>query len=137
MVDTAHETAALRTALTAVQERSEGRALLVIGAGGEVDRAKCAPTGEIAAALADLVVLTDDTPRREPPARIRAEVREGCPDSFEVPRRADAIRAAWVMAHSGDVVLVAGEGDETEQLVGTRRVPHDDRAVLRGLLARG
>lgn len=136
MVDTAHNPAALRTALTAVRDRTEGRVLLVVGAGGERDRAKRAPMGEIAAELADLVVLTDDNPRREPPARIRAEVREGCPDSIEVPRRADAIRAAWEMARSGDVVLVAGKGDETEQLVGTQRVPHDDRAVLRALLAR-
>jgi UDP-N-acetylmuramoyl-L-alanyl-D-glutamate--2,6-diaminopimelate ligase len=83
------------------------------------------------------VVLTDDNPRREPPARIRAEVREGCPDCLEIPRRADAIRAAWEMARPGDVVLVAGKGDETVQLVGRERIPHDDRSVLRELLDRG
>jgi UDP-N-acetylmuramoyl-L-alanyl-D-glutamate--2,6-diaminopimelate ligase len=108
-----------------------------IGAGGERDRAKRAPMGAIAAELADLVVLTDDNPRREPPARIRAEVREGCPDCLEIPRRADAIRAAWEMARPGDVVLVAGKGDETVQLVGRERIPHDDRSVLRELLDRG
>ena len=137
MVDTAHNPAALRTALTAVRERVEGRVLLVVGAGGERDRAKRAPMGRISAELADLVVLTDDNPRREPPGRIRAEVREGCPECIEVPRRAEAIRAAWEMAREGDVVLVAGKGDETVQLVGGRRLPHDDRAVLRDLLARG
>ena len=137
MVDTAHNPAALRTALTAVRERTEGRVLLVVGAGGERDRAKRAPMGRISAELADLVVLTDDNPRREPPGRIRAEVREGCPDCIEVPRRAEAIRAAWEMSREGDVVLVAGKGDETVQLVGGRRLPHDDRAVLRDLLARG
>ena len=136
MVDTAHNPAALRTALTAVRARTAGRVLLVVGAGGERDRAKRAPMGEIAAELADLVILTDDNPRREPPDRIRAEVREGCPGCVEIPRRADAIRAAWEMAREGDVVLVAGKGDETVQLVGTRSVPHDDRVVLRELLAR-
>src|SRR5699024_1059096 len=124
MVDTAHNPAALRTALTAVRARTAGRVLLVVGAGGERDRAKRAPMGEIAAELADLVILTDDNPRREPPDRIRAEVREGCPGCVEIPRRADAIRAAWEMAREGDVVLVAGKGDETVQLVGTRSVPH-------------
>lgn len=137
MVDTAHNPAALRSALTAVRARTESRLLLVVGAGGERDRAKRAPMGQIAAELADLVILTDDNPRREPAARIRAEVREGCPNCLEIPRRADAIRAAWEMARGGDVVLVAGKGDETVQLVGTRRVPHDDRVVLRELLARG
>lgn len=137
MADTAHNPGALRTALTAVRARAVGRVLLVVGAGGERDRAKRAPMGEIAAQLADLVVLTDDNPRREPAARIRAEVRRGCPDAIEVPRRADAIRAAWEMARPGDVVLVAGKGDETVQLVGREQVPHDDREVLQGLLARG
>lgn len=137
VVDTAHNPGALRTALTAVRERAEGRLLLVVGAGGERDRPKRAQMGEIAAELADLVVLTDDNPRRELPARIRAEVRAGCPDCIEIPRRADAIRAALAMARPGDTVLVAGKGDETEQVVGTRRIPHDDRAVLRAAMGLG
>ncbi|MGY5763602.1 Mur ligase family protein [Brachybacterium sp. DNPG3] len=136
MVDTAHNPGALRTALTAVRARTSGRVLLVVGAGGERDRSKRAPMGRIAADLADLVVLTDDNPRREPPGRIRAEVRAGCPDGIEIPRRSDAIRAAWEMARAGDTVLVAGKGDESAQLVGTRKLPHDDRAVLRELLDR-
>ncbi len=136
MVDTAHNPAALRAALTAVRARTSGRVLLVVGAGGERDRAKRAPMGEVAAELADLVILTDDNPRREPPARIRADIRAGCPGCIEIPRRAEAIRAAWEMAREGDVVLVAGKGDETVQLVAGRRLPHDDRAVLRELLAR-
>src|SRR5699024_9941467 len=121
---------------TSVISRTAGRMMLVVCAGGERDRSKRAPMGEIAAELADLVILTDDNPRREPPDRIRAEVREGCPGCVESPRRADAIRAAWAMAREGDVVLGAGKGDETVQLVGTRSVPHDDRVVLRELLAR-
>nr|BFF12274.1 hypothetical protein GCM10025699_35770 [Microbacterium flavescens] len=87
--------------------------------------------GQIAQSLADLVVLTDDNPRREPPDRIRREVRAGAPDSIEIPLRKDAIRAALQMARPGDTVLVAGKGDEHYQLVGTRRLPHDDRDVIR------
>lgn len=90
--------------------------------------------GTIAAELADLIVLTDDNPRREPPERIRREVRAGCPDCLEIPHRADAIVAAILMARPGDTVLVAGKGDETVQLVGTARLPHDDRALLRAAL---
>src|SRR5699024_395338 len=126
MVDTAHNPAALRTALTAVRARTAGRVLLVVGAGGERDRAKRAPMGEIAAERADLVTPAAANPRLERPGRIRAEVREGCPDCVEIPRRDDAIRAAWEMAREGDVVLVAGKGDETVQLVGRQSVPHDD-----------
>lgn len=131
MVDTAHNPGALRTALDAVRSSTEGRVLLVFGAGGERDRPKRAEMGALAAERADLVVLTDDNPRREPPDRIRAEVRAGCPDCFEIPRRKDAILAALEMARPGDTVLVAGKGDETTQLVGRTRVPHDDREVIR------
>lgn len=135
MVDTAHNPAALRTALTSVRSRTDGRLLVVFGAGGERDRPKRAEMGAVASQLADLVVLTDDNPRREPPQRIRDEVRAGCPDCLEIPRRAEAIRAALLIARPGDTVLVAGKGDETVQLVGTRRVPHDDRAVIKDVMA--
>lgn len=131
MVDTAHNPGALRTALASVRTRTTGRLLLVFGAGGERDREKRGEMGAIAASLADLVLLTDDNPRREPPGRIRSDVRAGCPDCLEIPRRRDAILAALEMARPGDVVLVAGKGDETGQLVGTRRLPHDDREIIR------
>lgn len=131
MVDTAHNPGALRTALLAVRARTPGRLLLVFGAGGERDRGKRREMGQIAQSLADLVVLTDDNPRREPPERIRREVRAGAPDSIEIPLRKDAIRAALQMARPGDTVLVAGKGDETSQLIGTQRLPHDDRDVIR------
>ena len=131
MVDTAHNPGALRTALASVRTRTTGRLLLVVGAGGERDREKRGEMGAIAASLADLVLLTDDNPRREPPGRIRSDVRAGCPDCLEIPRRRDAILAALEMARPGDVVLVAGKGDETGQLVGTRRLPHDDRELIR------
>ncbi|WP_022877368.1 Mur ligase family protein [Microbacterium sp. B19] len=135
MVDTAHNPGALRVALTAVRARTTGRVILVFGAGGERDRGKRAPMGAIAAELADVAILTDDNPRREPPERIRAEVRAGIPDCIEIPSRVDAIHAALHMARPGDLVLVAGKGDEDTQLVGTTKVPHDDREILRRALA--
>lgn len=135
MVDTAHNPGALRVALRAVRSRTTGRVILVFGAGGERDRGKRAHMGSTAAELADVVVLTDDNPRREPPDRIRAEVRAGIPDAIEIPSRMDAIHAALQMAHPGDLVLVAGKGDETTQIVGTGKVPHDDREILRRALS--
>ena len=137
MVDTAHNPGALRAALTTVKEQTEGRLILVFGAGGERDRSKRPEMGRLAAEVADLAVLTDDNPRREPPARIRAEVRAGCPDCLEIPSRRDAIAAAILMARAGDVVLVTGRGDETHQLTATGPVPFDDREVIRTLLAAG
>lgn len=135
MVDTAHNPGALRMALTAVRARTAGRIILVFGAGGERDRGKRAPMGAIAAELAEVAILTDDNPRREPPERIRAEVRAGIPDCIEIPSRVDAIHAALHMARPGDLVLVAGKGDEDTQIVGTTKVPHDDREILRRALA--
>lgn len=135
MVDTAHNPGALRTALQTVRSRTAGRVLVVFGAGGERDRAKRSEMGAVAAELADIVVLTDDNPRREPPQRIRADVRAGCRDCIEIPRRRDAIIAALAMARTGDLVLVAGKGDEKEQLVGTGRVAHDDREVIHEVMA--
>ena len=135
MVDTAHNPGALRTALTAARARTDRRLIVVFGAGGERDRGKRPAMGRIAARLADLVVLTDDNPRRESPDVIRRAVREGCPDCLEIPRRADAIEAAVRMARPGDLVLVAGKGDETEQVVGRGRRAYDDREVIRRLAA--
>ena len=136
MVDTAHNPGALRAALQAVRSRTPGRVILVFGAGGERDRGKRRPMGEVADQLADLVILTNDNPRREPADRIRREVREGVPGCIEVPARRDAILAALEMARPGDTVLVAGKGDENYQLVGRERVPHDDREIIRVAMAR-
>lgn len=137
MVDTAHNPGALRVALHAVRKRTAGRLFLVFGAGGERDRGKRSEMGAVALQLADIVILTDDNPRREPPDVIRREVRQGVPDSIEIPRRKDAIVAALAMARPGDVVLVAGRGDEQHQLVGTRSLPLDDREVIREAMPHG
>lgn len=135
MVDTAHNPGALRTALLSVRSRAQGRVLLVFGAGGGRDVGKRREMGTIADQFADIVILTDDNPRHESPQRIRDAVRAGVPRSIEIPRREDAILAALEMARPGDVVLVAGKGDEDYQLVGTQRIPHDDREVIRRAMA--
>lgn len=85
IVDTAHNPGALRTALESVRTRTRRRVILVFGAGGERDRGKRPAMGAVAEELADLVILTDDNPRREPPAQIRSEVRVGAPKSIEIP----------------------------------------------------
>lgn len=135
MVDTAHNPGALRTALASVRADTAGRVILVFGAGGERDRGKRGRMGEAAMQGADIRILTDDNPRREPPQRIREDIRIGCPDCIEIPHRREAIAAALLMARPGDIVLVAGKGDETEQLIATGRIPHDDRAIIRETVA--
>ncbi|MFJ4167014.1 Mur ligase family protein [Microbacterium sp. NPDC089698] len=136
IVDTAHNPGALRAALQSVRTRTRGRVILVFGAGGESDRGKRPDMGALAEELADIVILTDDNPRRELPQQIRREVRIGAPNSIEIPDRRDAIRMAVWAARPGDSVLVAGRGDERFQLLAARRVPLDDREILQEEMTR-
>jgi UDP-N-acetylmuramoyl-L-alanyl-D-glutamate--2,6-diaminopimelate ligase len=139
LVDYAHKPDAVSAALTAVRPRTPGRLIVVIGAGGDRDRGKRPIMGEIAARLADVVVVTDDNPRSESPARIRAEVLEGAArvpaahraEVLESGDRREAIRLAVSTARAGDTVLVAGKGHETGQEVEGAVHPFDDRVVLR------
>ncbi len=138
VVDYAHKPDALVAALTALRPVTAGRLLLVVGAGGDRDAGKRPLMGEIGARLADVLVVTDDNPRSEDPARIRAEVLAGAGDSAEVVEigdRREAIRYAVSLARPGDTVLVAGKGHETGQEVGAgpERVVHpfDDRDEVR------
>ena len=135
VVDTAHNPGALRTALRAVRDRAPRRVILVFGAGGERDAVKRPEMGLVAAELADVVVLTDDNPRRESPSAIRAAVRRGCPQAIEIPNRIDGIHAALRMARPGDVVLIAGRGDEEAQEIDGAEFAVDDRQVARSLMA--
>ncbi|QNN53095.1 UDP-N-acetylmuramoyl-L-alanyl-D-glutamate--2,6-diaminopimelate ligase [Nocardioides mesophilus] len=139
VVDYAHKPDAVQAALAALRPQTAGRLLVVLGAGGERDTGKRPLMGETAARLADVLVVTDDNPRGEEPAGIRAAVLAGVariPDAeraevHEVGDRREAIRLAVRMARDGDVLVVAGKGHETGQEVrGTVR-PFDDRAVLR------
>ncbi len=134
VVDYAHTPDAVATLLQAVRAVTAGRVLVVLGCGGDRDRAKRPLMGAAALAGADVVVLTSDNPRSEDPAQILAEVAAGAPGAqLEVDRRA-AIALAVAQARPGDSVVVAGKGHETGQEVAGVVTPFDDRAVLRALL---
>jgi UDP-N-acetylmuramoyl-L-alanyl-D-glutamate--2,6-diaminopimelate ligase len=125
-VDYAHTPDALATVLKALRPHVRGRLLVVFGCGGDRDAGKRPIMGEIACALADAVIVTDDNPRSEDPATIRKAVRAGCPAAREIGDRAEAIRAAVAELEEGDVLLIAGKGHETGQIVGREVRPFDD-----------
>lgn len=125
-VDYAHTPDALATALKALRPHVMGRLLVVFGAGGDRDRGKRPLMGEAAAANADLVFITDDNPRGEDPAEIRAAVRSGAPEATEIGDRAEAILNAVDALQPGDALLIAGKGHETGQIVGDDVLPFDD-----------
>ena len=130
-VDYAHTPDALAAAAAALRPHAAGRIILVFGAGGDRDTGKRAEMGAVAARDADLVIVTDDNPRSEDPALIRAAIREGAPEAREVGDRRAAIAEAIGEARADDVVLIAGKGHETGQIVGDRTLPFDDVAVAR------
>lgn len=138
VVDYAHKPDAVTAVLDALRPSTAGRLIVVIGAGGDRDTGKRPVMGEIAARLADVVVVTDDNPRSEDPAAIRAAVlagaRGGAAELVEVGDRGEAIRHAVALARAGDTVVVAGKGHETGQTVGGTTHPFDDRVELRAAL---
>ena len=143
LVDYAHKPAALEGVLKTVRPLAVaggGRVHVVFGCGGDRDKAKRPVMGRIAAELADDVVVTSDNPRSENPDTIIAEILGGIPAGTDVAAVADrraAIAGALGRARPGDVVLVAGKGHETEQVIAGVAHPFDDRAALRELLAAG
>jgi len=130
-VDYAHKPAALAAVLETLRPHTTGRLWVVFGCGGDRDRAKRPLMGEIAQRLADQVIVTDDNPRSEDPAAIRAAILEACPRALELGDRRLAIAAAMMGLKDGDVLVIAGKGHESGQIVGTRVLPFDDRAVAR------
>jgi UDP-N-acetylmuramoyl-L-alanyl-D-glutamate--2,6-diaminopimelate ligase len=135
-VDYAHTPDALEAAIAALRPHCAGRLIAVFGAGGDRDQGKRPEMGRIAAEHADLGIVTDDNPRSEEPAAIRAMVLAGAPAALrEVGDRRAAIAAAIAEAGRDDVVLVAGKGHEQGQIVGAgvdmRVLPFDDVAVVR------
>jgi len=130
-IDYAHTPDALEAAIAALRPHVEGRLITVFGAGGDRDRGKRPQMGDVAARLSDVVIVTDDNPRSEDPARIRADVMAGAPGATEVPGRREAIVEAIRIAREGDIVLVAGKGHETGQIIGDKVLPFDDALVAR------
>jgi UDP-N-acetylmuramoyl-L-alanyl-D-glutamate--2,6-diaminopimelate ligase len=138
-VDYAHTDNALRHLLETARSLNPSRVLLVFGAGGDRDRSKRERMGEVAAALADEVILTSDNPRSEDPLAIIAEIEAGMKISgfgryTVVPDRREAIIRIVTLAKKGDMILVAGKGHENYQEVKGRKSPFSDAAVLREAL---
>lgn len=125
-VDYAHTPDALATALAALRPHVMGRLFVVFGAGGDRDRSKRPLMGKAAAEGADVVIVTDDNPRSEDPAAIRAEVMAGAPGALEIADRAEAILKAVAMLAPGDALLVAGKGHESGQIIGDVSYPFND-----------
>jgi len=130
-VDYAHTPDALEAAISALRPHVDGRLITVFGAGGDRDKGKRPQMGEVAVRLSDVAIVTDDNPRTEDPSSIRSEIMAGAPGATEVPGRREAIAEAIRMARPGDIVLVAGKGHETGQIVGNRVLPFDDALVAR------
>ena len=130
-VDYAHTADALEAAIAALRPHVAGRLILVFGAGGDRDHGKREPMGQVAAAQADVAIVTDDNPRGEDPAAIRAEILEGAPGAIEIGDRRAAIARAICMAGAEDIVLIAGKGHEQGQIVGDLVLPFDDVTVAR------
>ena len=134
-VDYAHTPDALRHALSALRPMARERLVVVFGCGGDRDRAKRPLMARTAGRLADIVYVTDDNPRTEDAADIRGEVLAGWPRAIEIADRRRAIRAAVAALTAGDVLLIAGKGHETGQIVGREVLPFDDVAEVGGAIA--
>ena len=130
-IDYAHTPDALEAAIAALRPHVEGRLITVFGAGGDRDQGKRPEMGAVATRMSDIVIVTDDNPRSEDPAAIRSAIMAGAPGATEVGGRREAIAEAIRIARDGDIVLVAGKGHETGQIIGDRVLPFDDALVAR------
>jgi len=143
VVDYAHSPAAVEKVLQAMRPQTDGRLILVLGCGGDRDTGKRRLMGEVAARGSDLLIITDDNPRSEDPAAIRAAMRAGAQNRrtgahaeiVEIDGRARAIAVAVERAGPGDTVVIAGKGHEQGQEIAGVITPFDDRHVLRAVLA--
>jgi UDP-N-acetylmuramoyl-L-alanyl-D-glutamate--2,6-diaminopimelate ligase len=133
-VDYAHKPDALGKALEALRPYAAGDLLVVFGAGGDRDRGKRPLMGAVAAAKADRVIVTDDNPRSEDAAAIRAAIMAAAPGAIEISDRREAIRRAIAELRAGDILLVAGKGHETGQIIGDRIMPFSDHEAVAAAL---
>lgn len=133
-IDYAHTPDALATALNALRPYVENRLVVVFGCGGDRDRGKRPQMGKIASANADLVFVTDDNPRGEDPAAIRAQIMKQAPGAQEIGNRREAIETAISQLKSGDVLLVAGKGHETGQTIAGKVIPFCDHEAVASAL---
>ncbi|WP_456393635.1 UDP-N-acetylmuramoyl-L-alanyl-D-glutamate--2,6-diaminopimelate ligase [Persephonella sp.] len=132
VIDYAHTPDALRNVLSTLNKLKKGKIITVFGAGGDRDRSKRPLMGQVAQELSDLVVVTSDNPRTEEPEKIIQDILKGIKDRENVivqPDREEAIKKAIYMANRDDIVLIAGKGHETYQIIGDMKIPFDDKAV--------
>ncbi len=135
IVDYAHKPDALAHVLDALRPFVKGRLFCILGCGGDRDRGKRPLMGRIAADNADVVIVTDDNPRSEDPAAIRAEVMKTARGAREIGDRSQAIRTAVGELRRGDILVVAGKGHETGQIIGDRTLPFSDHDEVRAAIA--
>ncbi len=133
-IDYAHKPDALAKALAALRPSVGGKLVVVFGAGGDRDRGKRPLMGAVAAANADKVIVTDDNPRSEDAAAIRAAIMSAARGAIEIGDRRAAIRAAIADLRAGDVLLIAGKGHETGQIIGDRVTPFSDHEAVAAAL---
>jgi UDP-N-acetylmuramoyl-L-alanyl-D-glutamate--2,6-diaminopimelate ligase len=136
VVDYAHKPEALAAALEALRPFATSRLICVMGCGGDRDKGKRPIMGAIAVERADIVIVTDDNSRTEDPATIRAEILAGASGAREIGDRAQAIATGVAMLGEGDVLVVAGKGHETGQIVGSEILPFSDHDEVRAALGR-
>jgi UDP-N-acetylmuramoyl-L-alanyl-D-glutamate--2,6-diaminopimelate ligase len=138
VVDYAHTDDALLNVLKTAKDLAGGRVITVFGCGGDRDRSKRQPMGEIAGRYSDFVILTSDNPRTEDPLQIIEQIEVGLNQTntpfITIPDRREAIYQAISEANSGDVVLIAGKGHENYQIVGDEKFHFDDREVAQSAL---
>lgn len=135
-VDYAHTSAGLDVLIRAARPHTAGRLVIVFGCGGDRDKGKRPQMGAMAAKHADIIIVTDDNPRSEDPASIRAQILRAVPHGREIGDRGEAIRTAIAELRKGDTLLIAGKGHETGQIVGDKIIPFSDQetaiAALKG-----
>ncbi len=134
-VDYAHTPDALSNVLTALRPHTAGRLIAVFGCGGDRDPGKRPMMGRIAGDLADIAIVTDDNPRGEDPSEIRRQILAACADARDIGDRAEAIRVAASELEPDDVLVIAGKGHETGQIVGDETRPFDDVEAAREAVA--
>ncbi len=129
IVDYAHTPDALAAALGALRPEATGNLFVLFGCGGERDPGKRELMGQVACQIADHIIITDDNPRNEDPASIRSSILSSCDNAVEIVPRDKAIFTALAQLDAGDVLLIAGKGHETGQLIGNETLPFDDAAL--------
>jgi UDP-N-acetylmuramoyl-L-alanyl-D-glutamate--2,6-diaminopimelate ligase len=137
IIDYAHKPDALKAVLEAMRPFAQGRLICVFGCGGDRDKEKRGLMGALAHQLSDVVIVTDDNPRSEDPALIRKAILATAQGALEIGDREAAIEAGLAMLQKGDVLVIAGKGHETGQIIGSTTIPFSDHDVVAATLQKG